>query len=566
MVSWRGKGIWVGLVVLAGACGDSQDGGTVSPGSMEEGGQGADAGGAGSDGNAGAQTGGSGTGGSTNGGAAMGGAGAMGGMDDATAGAETVGAGAGGDAPIGGAAGAGGDGARCEGTTGGPHWLSFNHHQGVFAYDVSRYPDSAGLIKLSAKATTQAFTAGPWSPDGRWLLYQDGADLVCRDMSQPEPGAALPIASAIAERANSAANVARLSWAADSSSVALATGTSLLTFDPSHEQPTLNAVTTSVRAAAWAPVGNRLFYGDDAGFHVVSVEAGQPGSSAPLDITSFKAWSPDGKLIAAVSDVDLVLIDVTGATPITVKLTNPTAAQPYVSSVQFSPNGKALAFTGAQARATPDLYYVPLDPVGEPEPITGPTGDAPGASSFAFWSPDGRWLGFNTTGLSSERRAVDVANGVLGVPFALKLQSPSPFSWLTKTPNTFVAWQSGSGASFATYDLSTPDADPIQVLLSALALFALSPVGDVLAANDVDAVAIRDLHAPPPPADVRVHLASSPNQLRWSPDGCFLSIIAEDVGYRPEVIHIAGSTPSKPLPVAESSPANITSSWQPVFR
>jgi Tol biopolymer transport system component len=494
----------------------------------------------------------------------MGHAGAVGVSDQGPAGA-----GAGGtiaDAGAGGAAsGAGGEGISGAGNTG-PHWLTFDHYQGVFAYDVSRYPDSAGLATLSAKPGPGVFSVGPWSPDGRWFLYQDAADLICRDMTQAVPGAPLLIGSAIADRDGSAASVARLSWSADSKSVALATSTNLVTFDPSHENPTLNIVTTSIRAAGWAPVGNRLFYRDNLGFHVVSVAAGQPGTSEPLDLTVFKTWSPDGKFIAAISGVDLVLIDVTGAAPAAVKVTSPTVALPYVSNVLFSPNGKALAFTGAQTRATPDLFYVPLDPLSAPQPITGSPADSTGASSFAFWSPDGRWLGFNSTGANSQRRAVDVANGVLSVPFTLKVQSNSPFSWLTETPNTFVAWASAPDVTFVTYDLSTPNADPIGVLLSASTLHELSPVGDILAADDGDAVAIRDLHAPPPPADVRVYLASSTNQLRWSPDGRFLSIIAEDRGYLPEVIHMAGSTPSKPLPIGNSSPANIISLWQPVFR
>ena len=575
--------IWVGLFVLSASCGGSASGGHSSP---AQGGQGTGAGsGASNDNAAGAKASEAGSG-ATDGGmtddAGMGGAGAAavsgegpGGVGAGGVGAGGIGAGGavaggigaggavagGGAGGNGGTAGAAGEGAIGGGSTG-PHWLSFNHIQGVFAYDVSRYPDSAGLFKLSAKAAGAGFGVGPWSPDGRWFLYQDFADIICRDMNQAMPGAPLLIGTMIPDRDFSALSVARLSWSADSKSLALATGKSLVTFDPSHEHPTFNTVSASIQAASWAPAGNRLFYIDATGSHVVSVTAGQPGTSQPLDITLFKTWSPDGKLVAAISGVDLVLIDVTGATPAVVKVTSPSVAQPYVSNVLFSPNGKALAFTGAQTRATADLYYVSLDPLGAPQPITGSPANSAGASNFAFWSPDGRWLGFNA---NSQRRAVDVANGALGVPFTLKAQSNSTFSWLTQTPNTFVAWGIAPGATFATYDLSKPDADPVGVLTSASLDYGLSPVGDILAADDVDAVAIQDLHAPPPAADVRVYLASSTTQLRWSPDGRFLSIIAEDTGYRQEIIHMTGSTPSKPLPLGDGSGANITSLWQPVF-
>jgi hypothetical protein len=123
--------------------------------------------------------------------------------------------------------------------------LTFDHYQGAFAYDVSQYPAPAGLFKLSSKAAGTGFSVGPWSPDGRWLLYQDLTDLFCRDMSQPEPGAPMLIASAVADRDRF--NLARLSWSADSKSVALATGSSLVTFDPTHPGPKFNTVSSSIR-------------------------------------------------------------------------------------------------------------------------------------------------------------------------------------------------------------------------------------------------------------------------------------------------------------------------------
>jgi hypothetical protein len=88
----------------------------------------------------------------------------------------------------------------------------------------------------------------------------------------------------------------------------------------------------------------------------------------------------------------------------------------------------------------------------------------------------------------------------------------------------------------------------------------------VLAADDVDAVAIRDLRRLARASDVRTNLSSSPNQLAWSSDGCFLAIISQSRGYRPEVIRMNGATPSKPRPVVDSSPSNITSVWQPLLK
>ncbi|HYQ03021.1 MAG TPA: hypothetical protein VER96_30320 [Polyangiaceae bacterium] len=443
-----------------------------------------------------------------------------------------------------------------------PHWLSFNQQQGSFVYDVSRFPDSSALFKLTSKTNGTDSPLGPWSPDGRSLLYFDYQDIYCRDMTQATPGPARLIAATPTVPDFTASTVTRLSWSGDSASAALVTGTSLVVFDPRQDNPTFQTVTTSIQAATWAPMGNHLLYRDATGFHVVAVDAGQPSVSQPLDITVFRSWSSDGKSLAVSNGPTLYLVDVTGASLVTTAVTSP-AGMPQVSAVRFSPDGKSLAFIAVLSRPKPDLFYARLDNLAAPQAITAGLPASARVANFTFWSPDGRWLGFTISdGLNTVWQAANVSGDTPGAPFSIKPQATTNYSWLTKRPNTFVAYST----SFVTYDLSTPEIEPVPVLKAALSLSALSPRGDWLAADDVDAVAMRNLNTLTEAADIRVHLSSSTNQLLWSPDGQFLSIIASQQGYVQGLIRVDGSAPSAPVFLSPASGGNILAYWQPVFR
>jgi len=485
--------------------------------------------------------------------------------DDGLGGDGFGGDGFGGAAGSSAAAGASGTQEDGSGNSTGPHWFTFNHDQGNFAYDVSRYPDTSALFKLTSKSNGSQNPLGPWSPDGRSLLYFDYQDVYCRDMTQVTPGPARLIAAA-PPALDLSISVDRLSWSGDSGSVALATGSSLLAFDPRQDNPTFQPITTSIRFAAWAPAGNHLLYRDATGFYVVAVNAGQPSVSQPLDITVFRSWSPDGRYLAASSGSKLLLVDVTGATLVTTTVTS-TAGTPQVTSARFSPDAQGLAFIGMLSRPKADLYYVRLDNLGAPQAITNGLPASAGVANFTFWSPDSHWLGFTINdGLKTLWQAVNVSSEPPGAPFPIQPQATTSYSWLTKRPNTFVSYTNSANARFVTYDLSTPEIDPVPVLKAASTLSALSPRGDWLAADDGDAIAMRNLDTLAPAADIRVRLSSSPNQLAWSPDGQFLSIITSQQGYVEGLIRVAGSTASTPLLLNSGSGANIVGYWQPVFR
>lgn len=552
---YRLVGVWVGLLSVVVACGSSSSGGSAGDAGR--------AGGSGATAAAGSSVGGQ---------AADGDAGGAISDDAGSGGAgqsigEGVSAGEGGEAGLGaatteaGAAGEAGSAGRA------PHWLSFSHYRGNYAYDVSRYPDSAALYKLTSKVPGSDFSIGPWSPDGRSLLYVDVPDIFCRDMTQAEPGPARLMAVAPPAPDIAAAGVARLSWSGDSRSVALTTGTSLLAFDPLQDAPQFHLLSASIRAAAWAPSGDHLLYRDDAGFHVVSVAEGVPGVSQPLDITLFREWSPDGRYIAASSGSKLLVTDVSGPSLVTTTVESSTGTALSVSAARFSPDAKGLAIIGTLSRTKADLFYARLKPLGVPTLLTPALPVSAAVSSIAFWSPDSRWLGFTVNdGATTTWQAVDTAGTTPGVPFLIKPQGIINYTWLTERPNTFVVPAKFPSVDFVTYDLSTPEAEPVPVLKAAIPSYAVSPHGDWLAADDGDAVAMRNLRTLAPPADILVFLASSNTQLRWSPDGQFLSIIAQRQGNVQGIIRVDGDTASQPLFLAEGTSGVSASYWQPVFR
>src|SRR5215216_3285108 len=148
-------------------------------------------------------------------------------MLDGGAGAGGAGIGGGGGAePLGGAGAGGADNPLRT------RWLAFEHEDGAFAYDVTRFPDQDALLQLSTGSL------GSWSPDGRKLLYSKQNAWYVRDMSAetPEP-AVLLVESQLAPR---------LTWSADSKSIAMTQGTTLSVFDPSEAAPSLQPLTTTL--------------------------------------------------------------------------------------------------------------------------------------------------------------------------------------------------------------------------------------------------------------------------------------------------------------------------------
>ena len=146
------------------------------------------------------------------------------------------------------------------------------------------------------------FTAavGPWSPDGRKLLYRDGKDWFVRDMTTNPPGPALVVARSPVPPDPSGGQ-SPFRWSADSQTIMWISERQMLLVDPTLPQASYTALAQDLVWCEWAPAGNHLLYVETSNAHVVEVNAGKAGTPQLLDPGMLREWSPDGKYLASIT-------------------------------------------------------------------------------------------------------------------------------------------------------------------------------------------------------------------------------------------------------------------------
>ncbi len=540
--------VCVGLA--AGACGEGDDAPTCGVGTVLKGNEcvAAGASGAGGDapcgdddcGAAGAVV----RGGAppVDGGAANGGTVTMeGGVGGAGAG---MGGGAGAD-PLGGAGAGGADNPPRT------RWLAFEHEDGAYAYDVTRFPDQDALLQLSTGSL------GSWSPDGRKLLYSKQNAWYVRDMSAatPAPGVLL-IESQLAPR---------LTWSADSKSVAMTQGTTLSVFDPSEAAPSLQPLTTTLTGYQWAPVGDKLVYLDASGGHVVQVVAGVPGTTVAIASRAM-GWAPHGNALAGnKNDGTLTLTTLDGEPPTLTTLFAPIGPGTGMEGYIFNHDGSRLATTGWQDRAESDAFYVNLLPT--PGTLSTPYPPLPSdvVAASIGWSPNGDFLLYessdNVAG-TEHYFAVNVAGESPGTPVPLDVHSLQAPLWL---PGGLQFITNSGPATLAIFDLLDPA--HVQPLLNgvSLASCALNPLGTVLGYRSPLALHLLDLSVPQQPAvNINFQAAGNVGRWSWSPDGNFIAVVTLTNKDQTRLVRIGDDlTTSSPISLGDGSSDAISLRWQP---
>ena len=443
----------------------------------------------------------------------------------------------------------------------------------AYAYDVNQYPSKVGLFQLSSAPPDMSDNTpavGPWSPDGKKLLYRDGKDWFVRDMTTNPPGPALVVARAPVPPDRSP-GLAQFSWSADSQTITWATGGQLLIGDPTLPQPSYSALAQDLVGYEWAPAGNHLLYVETSNAHVVEVNAGKESTPRLFDPDMFTVWSPDGKYLLSITpDVsgsvngDLTLTDVTGSTLASTVVTKPTIPQPNVTEVRFSADGSFLVFAGAQVRPWIDVFYVPLKPsIGAPVLISnGLANTLVNVAHVLFLSPDGHWIGYSGSSFGGPELdfAVEMSGGVPVAQFPLQHEDDFSYSWLPKKPQELLAFGANNDDELLNLPASNPTFVPVDSESQ-----SLSPVADVLLwTSNPGQISLRDLDTLAPPTIIDAKLENS--ELLWSPDGQFISLLdAEAEGDAIELIRVAGAVPSPRVAIAAPASPDSSSLWPPVF-
>ena len=149
----------------------------------------------------------------------------------------------------------------------------------------------------------------------------------------------------------------------------------------------------------WSPSGEWIaFHSNVSGaFQVYTI---RPDGSDLTQITNagvnqFPAWSPDGTRLAVRRDVDIYVVDVTGASA-PVRLTTTVAAGVINQMASWSPDGTRIAFMSTREPGNyPSVFVMNADGSGavnltlKPDGVTGVW-----SSRAPAWSPNGKYLYF----------------------------------------------------------------------------------------------------------------------------------------------------------------------------
>ena len=445
-------------------------------------------------------------------------------------------------------------------------WLTFSESTGTYAYDVTKFPEPQTPVPLAEGAATDRLY--DWSPDGRRMLYLHRTVLYSRDMSDVLPGPAVALAT-VTNPLESTPSKQKLSWSADSRSLALVNGDALSVFDPTDPAALLHTLTNTLKSYRWASVGKRLFYIDANGVHVLEITADVPSvpklvDGVPWDSTA--NWSPDGAVLAGCKNGSFVAATFDDALEPTLQtLPAGNVENPSVSAIVFSRASQQMAFIGAQQRALPDLYVVSYEStlVSAPKRAHPELGGEQSVD-FASFSEDGHWLVYRLVDAGSPEpyRAVNLASAEPGEPMTLAGLTDSRLSWLPGSAK-FVGHTLGNDLAAFELPPSEPTPFPSSDPVSA---FSINPRRPVLGYNTQLALHLRDLSQPAAPrADLPLLQLSSESisSFAWSPDGKLISVLEQSDQDRLGLMRVDGTTASSPFNVRESAPDTLSSSFQP---
>jgi Tol biopolymer transport system component len=225
----------------------------------------------------------------------------------------------------------------------------------------------------------------------------------------------------------------------------------------------------------WSPSGEWIAFQSNVSgaFQVYTI---RPDGSDLAQITNagvnqFPAWSPDGTRLAVRREVDIYVIDVTGASA-PVRLTTTVAVGVINQMASWSPDGTQIAFMSTREPGNyPSVFVMNADGSGAVDLTLKPVGETGMWSSRApAWSPNGKHIYFTGVrpNLTTEQIYVMDADGSNQTPLTLMgvnaeatvrhVRAPA-ITQITATPN--ILWPPNNNAvPVSVAVLVSDDSDP----------------------------------------------------------------------------------------------------------
>jgi Tol biopolymer transport system component len=127
---------------------------------------------------------------------------------------------------------------------------------------------------------------------------------------------------------------------------------------------------------------------------VISASGGEPRKV--FDVPRGYAWSPDGNEIAFVSEGSILAIPIAGGEPREIADKKELGVDEINYGLCWSPDGKKLAFASynrVTGKPGPGPIFIVSAESGE---ITKLATDDSGQKDDLYWSPDGKWISYNS--------------------------------------------------------------------------------------------------------------------------------------------------------------------------
>jgi RNA polymerase sigma factor (sigma-70 family) len=196
-------------------------------------------------------------------------------------------------------------------------------------------------------------------------------------------------------------NAYALSWSPDGTKLAVIHEWDLWIASTDGREPVRITETTGTGAESqpvWSPNGKMIAYllypsAGKAFPQVIPASGGEPRKmlDVPGNYITRYAWSPDSKELAVVSEDNVILsIPIAGGSPRQIANLKDLEVD-YVWGLCWSPDGHALGLIGFREDGG-RIFIIPIEE-GQVKILAA---DDPGKKAYLYWSPDGKWLSYNS--------------------------------------------------------------------------------------------------------------------------------------------------------------------------